>query len=188
MRFTSFSGTFTNLPDGGSIIIGNNAYQANYQGGDGNDLTLTVVRSWHPSRNRPAFVACFCCHRLMKISLWLSVLLMLLGVSVTHAGSATWNLNPLSNEWNTATNWTPATVPDGPSDVATFAVSNETHLFLRESVELDQIVFEPGASSYTMTCNPRVDFDFTGAGIINNSGVSQTFVTRILENQTGTGT
>ena len=123
----------------------------------------------------------------MRISLWLSVLLMLLGVSVTHAGSATWNLNPLSNEWNTATNWTPATVPDGPSDVATFAVSNETHLFLRESVELDQIVFEPGASSYTMTCNPRVDFDFTGAGIVNNSGVSQAFVTRILENQTGIG-
>ena len=44
VRFASISGTFTNLPDGGSIIIGNNAYQANYQGGDGNDLTLTVVQ------------------------------------------------------------------------------------------------------------------------------------------------
>jgi hypothetical protein len=105
----------------------------------------------------------------------------------SFAGSATWNLNPSSNEWNTATNWTPATVPDGPSDVATFAVSNETNLFFRESVELDQMVFDPGASPYTMTCNPRVDFDLMGAGIVNNSGVNQTFVTRALQNQTGIG-
>ena len=37
------SGTFSDLPDGGTIIIGSNAFQANYEGGDGNDLTLTVV-------------------------------------------------------------------------------------------------------------------------------------------------
>jgi len=37
------SGTFDNLPDGGTIKIGNNTFQANYEGGDGNDLTLTVV-------------------------------------------------------------------------------------------------------------------------------------------------
>jgi len=37
------SGTFANLPDGGSITVGNNTYQASYEGGDGNDLTLTVV-------------------------------------------------------------------------------------------------------------------------------------------------
>jgi autotransporter-associated beta strand protein len=36
-------GTFTNLPDGGSVMVGNNTFQANYEGGDGNDLTLTVV-------------------------------------------------------------------------------------------------------------------------------------------------
>jgi hypothetical protein len=35
--------TFVNLPDGGTIIAGNNTFQANYEGGDGNDLTLTVV-------------------------------------------------------------------------------------------------------------------------------------------------
>ncbi len=32
-----------NLPDGGSITVGNNTFQASYEGGDGNDLTLTVV-------------------------------------------------------------------------------------------------------------------------------------------------
>ena len=36
-------GTFMNLPDGGTITAGNNTFQASYSGGDGNDLTLTVV-------------------------------------------------------------------------------------------------------------------------------------------------
>ena len=36
-------GTFSNLPDGSTITAGNNTFQANYEGGDGNDLTLTVV-------------------------------------------------------------------------------------------------------------------------------------------------
>ena len=40
---TPISGTFANLPDGGTIIAGNNTFQANYEGGDGNDLTLTVI-------------------------------------------------------------------------------------------------------------------------------------------------
>ena len=40
---TPIAGTFTNLPDGGTITVGNNTFQANYEGGDGNDLTLTVA-------------------------------------------------------------------------------------------------------------------------------------------------
>src|SRR2546423_8242764 len=38
------AGTFANLPDDSIFTIGNNTYQADYQGGDGNDLTLSVVR------------------------------------------------------------------------------------------------------------------------------------------------
>ncbi|HEY3601110.1 MAG TPA: autotransporter-associated beta strand repeat-containing protein [Chthoniobacterales bacterium] len=37
------SGTFANLPDGGIVNVNGNNLQANYEGGDGNDLTLTVV-------------------------------------------------------------------------------------------------------------------------------------------------
>ena len=37
------SGSFSNLPDGSTITVRNNTFQANYEGGDGNDLTLTVV-------------------------------------------------------------------------------------------------------------------------------------------------
>jgi hypothetical protein len=39
----SISGTFANLPDGGIVTINGNNFQASYSGGDGNDLTLTVV-------------------------------------------------------------------------------------------------------------------------------------------------
>ena len=37
------SGTFINLPDGGIVIVNGVNFQANYEGGDGNDLTLTVA-------------------------------------------------------------------------------------------------------------------------------------------------
>jgi autotransporter-associated beta strand protein len=37
------SGTFANLADGSTVTIGVNKLQVSYSGGDGNDLTLTVV-------------------------------------------------------------------------------------------------------------------------------------------------
>ncbi len=40
---TPISGTFGNLVDGSFLIAGPNTLQVNYEGGDGNDLTLTVV-------------------------------------------------------------------------------------------------------------------------------------------------
>jgi len=40
---TPISGVFANLADGATVIVGSNIFQANYEGGDGNDLTLTVV-------------------------------------------------------------------------------------------------------------------------------------------------
>ena len=41
---TPISGTFSNLAGGATITAGNNTYQANYEGGDRNDLALTVVQ------------------------------------------------------------------------------------------------------------------------------------------------
>src|SRR5712691_4645399 len=40
---TPIAGNFANLPDDSTITIGNNSFQVAYQGGDGNDLTLTLV-------------------------------------------------------------------------------------------------------------------------------------------------
>jgi hypothetical protein len=37
------SGTFSNLADSEIVTVNGNNLQADYQGGDGNDLTLTVV-------------------------------------------------------------------------------------------------------------------------------------------------
>jgi len=60
----------------------------------------------------------------MKTKLLIALNLML--AIDGHAGSATWNLNPTSGDWNTASNWTPNTVPNSPTDTATFGVSNIT--------------------------------------------------------------
>jgi hypothetical protein len=40
---TPITGTFANLPDGSIFTVGRNKLQVSYSGGDGNDLTLTVV-------------------------------------------------------------------------------------------------------------------------------------------------
>ena len=37
------AGTFANLADGSTFTVGRNNYQVSYSGGDGNDLSLTVV-------------------------------------------------------------------------------------------------------------------------------------------------
>jgi len=39
---TPIAGTFGNLPDGSTFTSNGNTYQVSYEGGDGNDLTLTV--------------------------------------------------------------------------------------------------------------------------------------------------
>src|SRR5262249_2932023 len=69
------------------------------------------------------------------------VLTLSLGaLSFARADSATWNLNPVDNDWNHPANWTPATVPNGPSDVATFGISNETSVRVSTGVVLDKTV------------------------------------------------
>ncbi|MEO7167434.1 MAG: autotransporter-associated beta strand repeat-containing protein [Chthoniobacterales bacterium] len=40
---TSIAGEFANLPDGSTLTVGLNKFLVDYGGGDGNDLTLTVV-------------------------------------------------------------------------------------------------------------------------------------------------
>src|SRR5262249_6455736 len=71
--------------------------------------------------------------------------LLLLTASSAFAGSATWNLKPTSGDWNTAANWTPATVPNGPADTATFGISNTTGAFISVNTEVNSIVFNAGA-------------------------------------------
>src|SRR5438093_12930261 len=97
----------------------------------------------------------------MKFSLTL-LFTGLLPFSNLFAGSATWNLNPTTTDWNTAANWIPATVPNGPSDVATFVYSNQPALPLSADIVINEIIFNSGA--------PQSAIDSVSTGILTISG------------------
>jgi autotransporter-associated beta strand protein len=105
------------------------------------------------------------------------MLLLLLSItSSTFADSATWKTNPGSGDWNTASNWTPAAVPNDPADTATFALSNTTGISL-SAVTVNGVVFNAGASAFTISVRSRTELTISGVGITNNSGITQNFVT-----------
>ncbi|MEP6636769.1 MAG: hypothetical protein ABJB97_08580, partial [Acidobacteriota bacterium] len=70
-----------------------------------------------------------------------------------RAGSATWKLDPISGDWNTAANWTPATVPNGSSDTATFGASNLTDVSLSNAVQVSEVVFGADTSAFTISAS-----------------------------------
>src|SRR5690349_8761896 len=111
----------------------------------------------------------------------LPVIIISLTVGSTFAGSATWDTSPANGDWNTAGNWSPMTVPNGPADTATFNSSSISDVSISADTEVNGIVFNPGASAYTITSLIHTPGDLFltigGAGIINNSGVTQNFVT-----------
>ena len=122
----------------------------------------------------------FCCDRGMKRLFPVFCLFSCLIAAHSFAGSATWNLDPTSGDWNTADNWTPASVPNGPDNVATFGVSNQTDVTISKATILSELIFNPGASAYTIT-NEK-SFTISGAGITNNSGIVQNFVATVSLN------
>ena len=105
----------------------------------------------------------------MKLPLCLPALLWAVTTPFASAGSATWSANPASGNWNTAVNWSPPTVPNGPSDTATFATSSITDLFLSADVELDSMVFDMGASPFTFSIQNQAALTFSGIGLVNNA-------------------
>jgi autotransporter-associated beta strand protein len=117
---------------------------------------------------------------LMIKALLLPVLVFALTNHTAHAGSATWNLNPTNNQWYTASNWTPATVPNTISDTATFGVSNVTTIYDAPGgllANLGTFAFNQGASAYSINfaADFRPDPAMIGAGVMNDSGVLQAF-------------
>ena len=98
-----------------------------------------------------------------------------LSVQSAQAGSATWDLDPATNLWNTAANWTPDTVPNDPSDNATFGLSNTTGVAVSATTEVNQILFGSGASPFTITVNAPAVLTIDG-GVVNTSGTNQNLV------------
>ena len=94
------------------------------------------------------------------------------------AGSATWSSLPANGNWNTAPNWSPMTVPNGPADTATFGSSSVTKVSISANAEVDGMVFNPDAPAFTISAKPTfLFFTISGLGINNLSGVTQNFVT-----------
>ena len=89
---------------------------------------------------------------------------------------ATWNANPANGDWNLASNWSSMAPPNGPADIATFGLSSITSVFLSANTEVDSVIFNAGASAYTITARPMRTLTVSGAGIMNNSGITQNFV------------
>jgi len=121
--------------------------------------------------------------KVMFTATLLLVLALLFGLQTSYAGSATWNLDPTGGYWNAAENWTPATVPNGPDDIATFVFSNIPSLKLGPDTEANSIVFASDATAFTISRGPNVFDDrsltLSGAGIINNSTMVQNFVVEV---------
>lgn len=109
-----------------------------------------------------------------------TVLLLFSSQSFSFAGSATWQLNPTSSDWNTAENWTPNTVPNGPFpngpfDIATFGPSNVSDVSLSAETNVARIEFNADASAVTINTESRLLRIF-GAGVINHSGITQNII------------
>jgi autotransporter-associated beta strand protein len=98
------------------------------------------------------------------------------GAFKANAQNATWLLNPTSGDWNTASNWNPATVPSG---TASFGASNITSVALGTS-SISSILFKSGAPAYSFTGSGV--FTINGAGIVNNSAFAPTFINNSLLN------
>jgi autotransporter-associated beta strand protein len=109
----------------------------------------------------------------------LPALILLLSIQTSHAGSATWLASPATGDWNTAANWTAGGPPNGSADTATFDLSNTTGVSISASTEVNGIVFNPGASAFTVSVSSTTlpQFTISGVGITNNSGITQNFAT-----------
>ena len=96
-----------------------------------------------------------------------------MSMAVARGGSATWRTNPISGDWNNAANWTPATVPNGPGDNATFDVSSQLNVMLSANTDVNSIVYDAAASAYDTTVPAGITLTAEN-GIMNNSAATQT--------------
>src|SRR5262249_30368959 len=103
--------------------------------------------------------------------------LLMLSIQTSSAGSATWLALPVDNDWNNSANSTLGGPPNGPSDTDTFSFSTGTDVSVFANTDVDGVTFDAAASPYTITVTyPDGILTMNGAGITNNSDVTQSFL------------
>lgn len=105
----------------------------------------------------------------------LTICAVFLEPKTSPAASATWSTNPPSSDWNSASNWVPMTVPNGPNDTATFQTSNQRFVSLSADTEVNGIIFDSGASPFEIVNGTAITLTISGTGVTNSSGITQTF-------------
>jgi autotransporter-associated beta strand protein len=87
------------------------------------------------------------------------------------AQDATWLLNPGTADFNTPTNWAPATVPTGTASFGPGLTSTSTLFFDPGTTTVGGFTFNPGSANYAFVTNVSNGLTFTGAGIAINGGI-----------------
>lgn len=98
---------------------------------------------------------------------------------VSLAASAFWSASASTGDWNSASNWNPNTVPNGPNDTASFFnVSSQTQAAISVSTNtiVNALDYNNTARAYTITITPPLSFTISGAGITNGTQFMQNFV------------
>ena len=94
------------------------------------------------------------------------VCIALFGIA-NQASGQLWSPPVSEEDWNTATNWTPNTVPVA---TATFDVSNSAQINVSAIAAVDTLHFTAAAPAYNFTLSDStVIFELSGTGIINDS-------------------
>ena len=95
------------------------------------------------------------------------------------SGSGTWLTAPINGDWNNASNWSSMTVPNGSAATATFDSSSISDISISANTQVNGIVFNPGASAFTITATPTFTLTIRGVGITNNSGATQNLMAAV---------
>ena len=118
------------------------------------------------------------------LSCAISLTLAVGALNAIHADSAIWNPHPTSGDWDTATNWTPQTVPNDPAAIASFAISSKKVVSLSANTIVDSIIFAAGASAFTINAK-AVPLTIDGVGVTNSSAIGQNFTTSTSQGNAG---
>jgi fibronectin-binding autotransporter adhesin len=105
---------------------------------------------------------------------WLRAALLastsLVAIEPAAAQVGTWLASPPSSDFNDGQNWNPGGVPNN----AIFGATDRPEVTVTDLLYDVNFTFDATAPAYTVT-QSTVLIIFTGAGIVNNSGVTQTF-------------